>query len=162
MKKSNVRAIANEEEEGFNAAFINLEKTILADAPVSPKDKKGGKASDAEIDKMAFISQNISKIENYLPRSFKEDEFFQRGLNIKTKTAQIAQLERLKAVLTNQIIVERIEIKSAFSEVYDAAKKATAADATLNYIKNAIAELYERDSTKLDDANGNKPSDSAK
>ncbi|MBL7813365.1 MAG: hypothetical protein JNL70_00065 [Saprospiraceae bacterium] len=162
MKKSNVRAIEAAEESGFDTAAKSLENAILAEAPVTRRDKKGSKISDAEIEKMPFIAQHISKFENNLRRNFDEAEFFKKGASIEAKKAQIKELERLTAILTNQVTVERIDLKALFIEVYDAAKKAAEKDVTLEFIKNSLAECYERNNSKNEENADNSASEPSK
>ncbi len=149
MKKNNVRSILPEDEKSFQSVISDAEKLVMAEIPISKKDKEGGKISDAELRKIPFIKTHIGKISNFLPRNFDEDEFFQEAEDLITMENQVADLERLKKNLESQMTLKRISLKSKMVYVYDASKKTTATDNTLAFIEKSLSENYEKTIVKL-------------
>ena len=158
MKNVKVRGLVAEGEPTFEGGVSIIESAIKGDVPITDKDKTGGLASDAEILKMGYLETQLSHFVNHLSRSFDEVAFFAKKRLIDAKLAQIGVLSRLITVLQGQIIVLRVEIKTEFGEVKKAVNKSAAQDASLKYLSDSVAELYEKSTTKTADG-GNKGKD---
>jgi hypothetical protein len=145
MAKSNVRAIVAEGQKSFTESLSELEKIIVAEVPVTVNDKKGGRASANELNKMDFIISNVAKIDDHLPKNFSADVFTEDATILKEKQLQLQELLRLAGIVESQITVKRIGVKNNVKEFYVASKKAAAKDVSLKYIYTTMQEIYAQD-----------------
>ena len=144
MKSKNVRSIKTDGERTFEVISAELEKAVVAESPITKKDKKGAKATDAEIGKLDFMIKEALNYGNFLPHDFNMDDVNEKKMIISTKSDQIAILDRITKELKSQITVTRIELKPKVKTIYDAAKKAAANNTTLEYIPKTIGECYKK------------------
>ena len=57
MKETKVRGLLAEGEKTVPECLTDLEKSIMAETPITKKDKKGMRASEAELAKVDFIKK---------------------------------------------------------------------------------------------------------
>ena len=121
-----------------------LSAAVSSKSTVGKKDKKGGKASDAEILNMATLLENSGKIENHLSRDFDVANVIAKKAALESKKKQIAALKQIQKGLMGQATMLRIELKPHIKEMYEASKKAAANDITLQFIPDAVKVCYEK------------------
>jgi hypothetical protein len=168
MKETKVRGLLAEGEKTVPECLIDLEKSIMAETPITKKDKKGMRASEAELAKVDFIKKHFSKIEHKLAKDFDSTVFFATHDSIKDKGENSSEMDRLKKIIDDQRALLRIAFKIEYSKVYKAASDAADADTSLEFIYNSLKECYEKtsksdshDNTK-DKGSDNSPTETAK
>ena len=121
-----------------------LSAAVSSKSTVGKKDKKGGKASDAEVSKLTILLENSGKIENDLPRNFDAANVSVKKAELESKQKQIVALDQIRKGLLGQATMLRIELKPRIKEMYEASKKAALSDITLQFIPDAVKVCYEK------------------
>jgi hypothetical protein len=166
MKEQKVRGILPEGEKTVPECLTDLEKSILAETPITKKDKKGAKIFDAELAKVDFIKKHFSKFEHKLAKDFDATLFFNLYDSIKEKSDYSSEMDRLKKIIDNQKTLLRILFKVEYSKVYKASSDAADSDMSLEFIYLFLKECYEKQSKSEDNAptkgNDTPPTDAPK
>ena len=133
-----------ENTKTVDECLSELSAAVSSKSTVGKKDKKGGKASDAEILNMATLLENNAKIENHLPRNFDVADVTAKKAELESKKKQITALDQIRKGLMGQATMLRIELKPHIKEMYEASKKAALSDITLQFIPDAVKVCYEK------------------
>ena len=146
MKSKSIKSAFAAETSDFNAAMAAVHSAVNTNEPITDKEKQGSKVSNKELALTSYAIEYLPRIERKLPRDFDEAAFVSQCQEFDTLETKRDELLGILNHINSQLTVNRIQIKSGYKIIYNAAQNATEDNPALKYISDKLGEIYAKSS----------------